>query len=317
MLFLITGTDTYAREQAVKERVDQFLEPEFAEFNLEKYDLPVEVAPVFDAWITPPFWGERRVVVTQLNSDGLAQLCEIITTHANKDFAPTNVLIMVADSLDKRRKAVKAVLKLAKEHIHCEELKRWNAHKILGPWLQAEVKKEGKQINPDAVEYLINACGTDRHLLASALEKVLLYVDTESRITLAVVRKLVTQTESDIFLWLELISRRDHTAAFQQFHALLLRDNPNRIMSTLGSSLTRLYRTRFYAMQGRSQQDIAKALGMNPYVVKMDLQRWQRFSLEKITHSMQYLLDLQTRSRSSRLKPELALEMWLGDILSA
>lgn len=320
-LYLITGPDLYAREAILKKYVDQFLEPEFASLNFEKYDQPPETGPVFDAWITPPFWGERRVIHAHLGAEGLAELAQTIDDHLAPGFAPDNVLLISAEGLDKRRKANKALLKIA-THIVCEEIKRWNAHKILGPWLREQVQAAGWSIMPDAVDYLIDACGTDKHLLQSAVDKVMLYLDTPDMpasmrsIRLEVVRELVVQTESDIFLWLELIARRDHQAAFAHFHTLLLRENPNKILSTLGTSIIRLYRTLFYQSQGRNQAEIAKILGMNPYVVKMDLQRWQRFSLPKMTHSMQYLLDLQVRSRSSRLKPELALEMWLGDILS-
>lgn len=330
-LYLIIGSDTYAREAVLKKYVDQFLEPEFASLNLEKYDQPTETGPVFDAWITPPFWGERRVIHAHLNAESMAELAQTIDDHLSPDFAPDNVLLISAEGLDKRRKANKSLLKVA-THIACEEIKRWNAHKELGPWLRELVEDLGWSIMPNAVDYLIDACGTDKHLLQSAVDKVLLYLDMPETdtpetdtpnmpasmrvIRLEVVRELVVQTESDIFLWLELIARRDHQAAFSHFHTLLLRENPNKILATLGTSVARLYRTLFYHSQGRNQAEIAKTLGMNPYVVKMDLQRWQRFSLTKITHSMQYLLDLQVRSRSSRLKPELALEMWLGDILS-
>lgn len=319
---MITGNDVYAREAILKKYVNQFLEPEFASLNFEKYDQPTETGPVFDAWITPPFWGERRVIHTHLNAEGMAELAQTIDDHLGADFSPNNVLLISAEGLDKRRKANKSLLKIA-THIECEEIKRWNAHKVLAPWLREQVQSVGWSIMPDAVDYLIDACGTNKHLLQSALDKVLLYLDepdlsaAKRSIRLETVRQLVVQTESDIFLWLELIASRDHQAAFSHFHTLLLRENPNKILSTLGTSVTRLYRTLFYQSQGRSQADIAKLLGMNPYVVKMDLQRWQRFSLAKMTHSMQYLLDLQVRSRSSRLKPELALEMWLGDILSA
>lgn len=318
-LFLVTGTDSYGRDAAIKKLVSQYLEPEFADFNFEKYDPPPDVATLFDAWATPPFWGSRRVIHAHVNSETLIALAEALNPHLEAHFDTDNILIVSSESLDKRRKALKTLLGFA-EHTHCEEIKRWNAHKLLGPWVQDHLKTQGWRIQPDALEYLIDACGTDKHLLESALDKVLTYLDTPGLtpkiISLAPVRELVVQTESDIFLWLEIIARRDHQNAFSHFHALLLRENPNKILSTLGTSLARLHRTLFYQSQGKNQAEIAKTLGLNPYVVKMDLQRWQRFSLRRMEHSLNYLLALQVRSRSSRLRPELALEMWLGDILS-
>lgn len=319
-LFLVTGLDSYGRDSSIKKLVTKFLEPEFADFNFEKYDQPPDTAVIFDAWATPPFWGARRVIHAHLNTESLVTLAEALNPHLSEGFDTENILILSSESLDKRRKALKTLLGFA-QHTQCEEIKRWNAHKLLGPWVQEHLQAEGWRIQPDALDYLIDACGTDKHLLESALAKVLTYLETpdlkQKVVTLAPVRELVVQTESDIFLWLEMIARRDHQNAFSHFHSLLLRENPNKILSTLGTSMVRLHRTLFYQAQGKNQAEIAKILGLNPYVVKMDLQRWQRLSLQRMEHSLNYLLDLQVRSRSSRLRPELALEMWLGDILSA
>ncbi len=317
-LYFILGDDLYAREQQIQSLIQTHLEAEWRELNLERHKDPAQISSVVDGWLTPPMWGERRVIVAEVQGEILQELLEALATHLDADSGALpetpNVLMIAAPTLDKRRKAGKALAKLA-EIFEFQEVKRWNALQVLGPWVQKQVRAAGKQIDAPALEYLVSASGADRYLLAQNLEKVLIYLDTQQRIGLAEVQQMVMPTETDIFLLLEYLAKRDLAAVFQQLQTLLLHEHPNKLMRTLSTSLQRLYRSRWYAQQGDSEQQIAKNLGMHPYVVKMDMQRWRSFSLTQLQQAMTLLLDLQTRTRSSRLKPELALEMWLGQML--
>lgn len=317
-LYFVLGDDLYAREQQVQSLLKTHLEAEWRELNLEKHKDPPQIAGIVDGWLTPPMWGERRVVVAEVQGEILQDLLEALAAHLEPESGALpqtpNVLIIVAPTLDKRRKAGKALAKLA-EVFDFQEVKRWNAFQVLGPWVQQQLRAVGKQIDPLALEYLVAASGADRYLLAQNVDKVLIYLDQQPRITLADVQQMVTPTETDIFLLMELLAKRDLGAVFQHLQTLLLREHPNKLMRTLSTSLQRLHRARWYAQQGESEQQIAKTLGLHPYVVKMDLQRWRSFSLSQLQSAMSLLLDLQTRTRTSRLKPELALEIWLGQML--
>ncbi|HEY9843189.1 MAG TPA: DNA polymerase III subunit delta [Candidatus Obscuribacterales bacterium] len=314
-LYFLLGSDQYARLEQLNKWVEEWIEPEWRDLNLERLDSAQPVSAVIDGWLTAPFWGERRVIVAEYQGDALAQLLEELANLCRERLPQTdNCLVIQADSIDKRRKDAKELLKLAKV---CEfqEVKRWNVQQDLYPWIEEQVRRSSKRITRPAIEQLVHACGSDKFALRQALDKLLVYLGDESQIEVEAVRLLVSQTETDIFLLLELIAARNRDQAFSHLQTLLLKDHANKILSTLGTMINRLFQARWLAAQGHSQQEIAQALGLNPYVVKMDLQRWKNYRLEQLETGLNRLLELQTRTRSSRLSPDLALELWLGEMV--
>jgi len=316
-LYLILGTDAYARQNKIHELTGQWLAPEWQDLNLERYDHSQSIATVLDGWLTPPFWGERRVIVAEVQGDVLQELLTELGKRCAQGAPDTeNILIMSAEKVDKRRKGLKDLLKQI-EVIEFSEVKRWNVQKELYPWVDQQLQAQGKRISRQALKELVEASGTDKFLLRQQLDKLLMYLGADPQIELEMVQKLVPRTESDIFLLLELLAARQPEAAYGHLQTLLLREHPSKIMAALGTSLVRLYRTRWSAHLGQNHQDIAQELGLNPYVVKMDLQRWGSYRLESLEKGLKRLLELQTRTHQSRLKPDLALEIWLGDMLQS
>lgn len=316
-LCFLLGSDSFARNEQLKTWVDAWLEPEWQELNLEKLDGSQPVSAVIDGWLTPPFWGERRVVVAEFQGEALQTLLEELATLCRDKLPETdNRLVIHAESIDKRRKDAKELLKRAKV---CEfqEVKRWNVEKELYPWIEEQVRRSGKRITRAAMEALVNACGSDKFALRQALDKLLIYLGDAVQIEVEPVQLLVSQTETDIFLLLELLASRNRDKAFSHLHTLLLKDHASKILSTLATMINRLFQARWLASLGETPQEIAQKLGQNPYVIKMDLQRWKNYRLEQLEAGLNRLLELQTRTRSSRLDPELALELWIGEMIFA
>lgn len=314
-LCFLLGSDLFARTEQLKKWIDAWLEPEWQDLNLERLDGTQPVSAVIDGWLTPPFWGERRVVVAEFQGEALAQLLEELATLCKEHLPSTdNRLVIHAESVDKRRKDAKELLKHATV---CEfqEIKRWNVEKELYPWVEEQVRRAGKRITRAAIEALVNACGSDKFALRQALDKLLIYLGDANQIEVEPVRLLVSQTETDIFLLLELIAARDRNKAFTHLQTLLLKDHASKILSTLGTMINRLYQARWFSSLGLGHQEIAQQLGQNPYVIKMDLQRWKHYKVDQLESGLNRLLELQTRTRSSRLSPELALELWLGEMI--
>lgn len=314
-LAFLLGSDLYARNEQLKKWIDAWIEPEWQELNLERFDSNQAASAIIDGWLTPPFWGERRVIVAEFQGEALNHLLEELAKICRSHLPQTNnYLVIHCDAIDKRRKDTKELLKLAVVS-EFQEIKRWNVEKDLYPWVEEQVRRSGKRISRPAIEQLVNGCGSDKFALRQALDKLLMYLGDAGQIEAEAVKLLVSPTETDIFLLLELIAARDREKVFGHLQNLLHKDHPSKILSTLGTMINRLFQSRWLAAQGHSQQEIAQQLGQNPYVIKMDLQRWKHYRLEQLETGFHRLLELQTRTRTSRLSPELALELWLGEMV--
>lgn len=315
-LYFVLGDDHFAQREFVEKLTQKALAEEWREINTERLNNEHPVSAVLDAWLTPVFWGDRRVVVAERSGDELLQLITHLGEHYADALPETpNILLVLADKLDRRKKGLKKLLQQAQIE-EFAEIKRWNIEKELFPWIEAQLKQQGKRMTRTAMAYLVTACGTDKYTLLHNLDKILLYLDTGELIEQELVQKLVPASDADIFQLLDHVADRQAEACFSQLNQLLLREPANKVMYTLGSSINSLFQARQASQLGKSHQEIGKALGQHPFVVKKNLERWRRYSLRELHQGLQRLLDLQTRTRQSRLKPELALEMWLGDMLN-
>src|SRR5690606_18911162 len=153
---------------------------------------------VIDGWLTPPFWGSRRMLIAELQPEPLGELLSELGTRFAAGLPETeNILVISAERLDKRRKGLKALLQQA-ELVEFGEVKRWNVERELYPWIEGQLREQGKRSSRPALKELVEACGTDRYLLLQQLEKLLLYLGDQAQIELDAVRLLVPRTESDV-----------------------------------------------------------------------------------------------------------------------
>ncbi|MGV3526345.1 MAG: DNA polymerase III subunit delta [Candidatus Sericytochromatia bacterium] len=317
-LVLLAGSDAYARQQEIQRLVDKALEPEWRELNLERLDGSQPVSAVLDGWLTAPFWGSCRVIIAEFQGEPLQTLLdELVLLCANGLPGTDNLLILVGDSFDKRRKNVKTLLQYAliKEF---QEIKSWNVEKELYPWIEEQVRHSGKRITREAVSYLAQACGTDKYALRQALDKVLVYLGDAPLIERGPLELLVVSTETNIFHLLDLLAARQHTAVFVHLQALLQREPAPKVLSTVATQLVKLFRARWLQQQGQPLAEIAQELGQKPFALEQTLKRWRHYSLNDLEQGLQELLQLQTRTRSARAErvtPEMALELWLGQML--
>ncbi|HTW49419.1 MAG TPA: DNA polymerase III subunit delta [Acidobacteriaceae bacterium] len=89
-------------------------------------------------------------------------------------------------------------------------------------WIAAEAKRRDVQVDPDAARELADALGADMMLIASELEKLVLYVGAKKRITLGDVETMVLAAKQrSLYELTDAISARDQARAVSLLHGLL------------------------------------------------------------------------------------------------
>jgi DNA polymerase III delta subunit len=313
-LFLLTGEDTWQQRHYLQELVEQSLDPEWRTFNLESFNgEDIEASKLLENWLTPPFWGERRLIqaefrTTETLNNTLGTLAAYLTTHTPET---PNLMILIATSVDKRRKEVKSALKWFQHH-EFPAIKPWNFEKELYPWIEQAARRKGKRIARQAQEILAHALGADKHSLEQTLDKLVTFLGPEPQIEAQHVRTLVTKTEADIFGFLEALAHRHTESALLHLHQQLLRDNPESIIASLAANLRMLYRARQLQHQQWSLDDIARETGQHAFRLKKNLELWHAYSLSGLEKGLRALLATQTQlHQGMRLSPTLALELWI------
>lgn len=316
LLYLLTGDDKWQQRKFIESLIEQHLEREWRDFNLETWSTPIEPYHLLESWLTPPFWGTCRMIQVDFQHHPealypwLGVLHHYLETHTP---TTTNLLIMITESLDKRKKETKLIL----PHITlCDfpVIKSWNIEKELYPWIEEQLKQAGKHITRPALQYLASALGTDKYALHQTLEKLLTYLGDEAQLEEHHVRALVTQTEASVFSLMEFLARRDTAQAQIHLHHQLLREHPENLFASLASNLRTIYRARYLHTQHWNLEAIAENLNQHSFRVKKNLELWQNFSLSELESRLRRLLALHTRTHQEvNLNPVMALEIWIQE----
>lgn len=163
--YLVTGSDVPRREQAVRLLEEALCAREMQQWGLVKVDAEeTDGFAVFDLVSTPPFLGERRVVVVK-SAERLAD-DEALVPFV-QDPPGFSTLILVAGAVDKRKKLYQAIQKhgLVLEYEAPKDVD-------LERRVQEVARGLGLRLEREAVAALVEKAGGDLERIGRELEKL-------------------------------------------------------------------------------------------------------------------------------------------------
>ncbi|MBB6285039.1 DNA polymerase III subunit delta [Geobacillus subterraneus] len=321
-LYLLYGSEPFLLTETYERLVKAALGEEEREWNSAVYDCeetPVQAA--LEEAETVPFFGERRVILIkhpyfftgekekEVGHD-LAKLEAYI-----KAPAPFSIVVFFApyDKLDERKK----ITKLAKEH--CEvAVAAPLAEGELRAWVRQRIEGQGARVDDEAIDVLLRRAGTQLAALANEIDKLALFAGPGGTVEAAAVEQLVARTpEENVFVLVEQVAKRDIPAALQTFYDLLENnEEPIKILALLAGHFRLLAQVKWLAQAGYGQPQIASALKVHPFRVKLALGQAARFSEQELAEAIDALAaadyEVKSGAMDRRLAVELLLMRWGG-----
>lgn len=317
-IYVLYGTQKFLVDQFIESLSKQVLEESSMDFNYETFDLkehPIESA--IEAAETLPFMGEKRLIVaspayfltgvkgsSKIEHD-LASLERYLESPV--DFSVL-VLIVEQEKLDERKKVVKTLKKRA-IMCACSSLGVNNLH----PWLQERAAFFDVQLEEDAAGLLCQFVGENLQLLSKEIEKMAQYVGKLGVITPLVVHELISKTiEQDVFTLVDDVVHARIAKGFASLQELVKRnEEPIKILFLLARQFRIIYKAKELARRGYSGGEMARQIGVHPYVCKLAVQQGKRFSEEKLTRILDQLAEMDYLIKTGKLEKVLALELFL------
>ncbi|SMO50763.1 DNA polymerase III subunit delta [Melghirimyces algeriensis] len=314
-VYLFYGTETFLMEEILQEIEKQVLVSENnRDWNCIVLDL--DETPVQDLVReaeTPSFFGEQRLVVgknawflTTRGKEKQEHRPEELLQYA-KNPLEENVLILTvpAEKLDGRKKVVKELKKHVREAVFppldSSALKRWVTNRV---------KRTGVQADSQTVESLIRQTGPNLRLLDMEISKLVTYVGSSGRITPDTVSELVPRTlEQDVFKLVDRVARRKTGEAMAVYYDLLEnREEPLRILALIIRQFRMMLQVKVLAVQGMSEREMASALKVHPYPVKLALQQGKSHPEKTLRHLLYQAIEADQAIKSGRIDKSLAVE---------
>ncbi|MDF9295460.1 DNA polymerase III subunit delta [Geobacillus stearothermophilus] len=319
-LYLLYGSEPFLLTETYDRLVKAALSEEEREWNLAVYDCeetPVQAA--LEEAETVPFFGERRVILVKNPYFFTAEKDKEIEHDLAKletyfrAPAPFSIVVFLApyDKLDERKR----ITKLAKEQ--CEVVAAAPLQEAeLRAWVRRRLESQGASVTEEAIELLLQRAGTRLSALANEIDKLALFAGPGGVVDEAAVEQLVARTpEENVFALVEQVARRDIPGALQTFYDLLEHnEEPIKILALLASHFRLLAQVKWLAQTGYGQTQIASALNVHPFRVKLALAQAARFSDAELTEAITELAaadyDVKSGAMDRRLAVELLLMRW-------
>lgn len=302
-VYLIYGEENYLKKQyrdKLKTAVVGDDTMNCAYFEGDK----TSVKDIVDIGNTMPFFSEHRLVIVE-NSGFFKSSNEELADYI-KNIPEYLIMVFIENEVDKRNKVYKAV----NEKGYVTEMKP-QSPAVLIKWIAGILKAEGKTIDKQAADLLLEKTGAGMDTIRMELDKLISYCMKQNCVTVQDVEAVcTTQTVSRIFDMITAIATKRQQQALQLYYDLLtLKEPPMRILYLIVRQFNGILQVQEEMSHGRSSAEIARAMGVAPFIVGKYMTQAKYFSVEQIKEALADFADVEERVKMGRMNDKMGVEL--------
>lgn len=307
-IFLVVSNDKITLDEKIKDLKKKNKDSEVIYYDL--LETPIE--RLIEDLDTYNFLANSKIVVgtnafflgTDKPKTTITHNTDILE-HYLENPSSDNILILVTDNLDKRKKLTTLISKKAEV---IEELK--DIHSII-------LKKlDNYKLEKNAEAKLIEYCSNSHERIINEIEKLKLYKLDDKLITEKDIDDVVMiNLDDNIFHFIDSILSKDKKYAFKLYHNFLLHGEQVVHMIILLSNKIRLmYQVKVLLNQGNSDQAISKLLKVHEYPVKLAREKAYNYSEDALLQILEKLAKIDLDIKSGEKSGEIEFETLLASI---
>lgn len=311
-LFFLFGNDEFAISRRLKEFESDFNDPTSADMNTARLDArSVSENDLNTAVNAMPFLAKRRLVLLANpstkynNASSRKKFLEFIVN------APDSTRLVMYESVEPKEADKHWLVKWAEKNNKSMQTKAFmlpRPREMTG-WIVNETRNQGGQIEPRAAEMLKDMVGVDTRQAGMEIAKLLAYVNWARPVTGADVEAVcIVTSQQSVFDFVDALSNGNGKSAQHLLHRLLETEDP----FSLWGMVVRQFRLLLQAreiLDGRgNQNDVARALGVHPFVAEKTTQQAAHFSIETLEAIYRRLLRIDEGVKTGQFTLDLALD---------
>lgn len=311
-LFFLFGNDEFAISRKLKEFEADFPDPTSADMNTARLDArSVSDNDLNNAVNAVPFLAKRRLVLLANPS------AKYNNPSARKKFlefiekTPDTTRLVIYESVDPRDAEKHWLLKWAEKNSSLIQTKAFMLPRLkdMAGWIINETRQQGGQIEPRAAEMLKDMVGVDTRQAGMEIAKLLAYVNWARPITVQDVEAVsIVTSQQSVFDFVDALSSGSGKAAQHLLHRLLETEDPFALWGMVVRQFRLLLQAR-EILDGRgNKDDVARALGVHPFVAEKTAQQAAYFSIETLEAIYRRLLQIDEGVKTSQVTLDLALD---------
>lgn len=207
---------------------------------------------------------------------------------------------------DSRKKLYKELIKITKPK-EFPSYKSYEEYKLI-PVLKKMASEFDITINHSECSLLIQTIGTSLRDISSQMEKLKLYAHPNKLVTKEMVKEVVC-ANCDIFTLVDLILDKKYVESLKLISDILQKEHFLPTLAFIQTTFTNLLKLKIYSKK-MTGYDLAVKLNQNEYVVKKNLEKISKISLEELTRIKINLTKAEYNLKSGVIKdPICAFEL--------
>jgi len=311
-IFFLFGNDEFAIAHKLKDFDTDFTDPTSADMNTARLDARTMTEnDLNNAVNAMPFLAKRRLVLLANPSSKYnnASLRKKFLGFIEK--APETTRLVMYESVEPRDAEKHWLVKWAEKNNKLVQSKAFMLPRLkdMTGWIVNETKQQGGQIEPRAAEMLKEMVGVDTRQAGMEIAKLLAYVNWARQVRAEDVEAVcIVTSQQSVFDFVDALSNGNGKSAQHLLHRLLETEDP----FSLWGMVVRQFRLLIQAreiLDGRgNKDDVARALGVHPYVAEKMSGQAAHFSIESLEAIYRRLLKIDEGVKTGQSTLELAMD---------
>ena len=311
MIIFLYGPDTYRSRQKLNEIIEHYKKIHKSGLNLRYFDGGSLNFQDFKSEVeTISMFREKKLLVLKdifANKDFQEEFLKQEEKFVNSD---NIILIYEKKEISKND----SLFQFLKKNSKSQEFQPLEGQKLKN-WVKKEFGKYQAEIDPKALDELINFVGSNLWQMESEIKKLVNY-KAGLRIKGEDVELLVRpKIETDIFKTIDAIAEKKKNRALMLLHQHLEKgDAPLYLLAMINFQFRNLLTIKELIEKKLPYYKIINKSNLHPFIVKKSYQQAQKFTLQELKKIYQKIFETDLNIKTGRLDPQTALDLFIAEI---
>jgi DNA polymerase-3 subunit delta len=317
-VFLLYGSDEFAIARKIKDFESDFTDATTADMNTARLEARAMADEELNNAVNAmPFLAPKRLVIL---SNPSGKYNNAATRKKFEEFlanTPDTAKLVIHELIEFKDAEKHWLVKWAAKNTSAVRTQAFflPRPKEMPGWIVNETRAQDGQIEPAAAARLAEMTGVDTRQAGMEIAKLLAYVNWARPVRGSDVEAVcVLTSQQSVFDFVDALSSGNGKTAQKLLHRLLENEDP----FSLWGMVVRQFRLLIQAreiLDGRgNKDDVARALGVHPFVAEKTTAQAGRFSIESLENIYHRLLAIDERVKTSQVTLDLALDTLIVEL---
>jgi len=317
-VFLLYGNDEFAITRKIRELESDFTDPTTAGMNTARLEARTMAEDELNNAVNAmPFLAAKRLVIlanpsAKYNNAPTRKKFEEFINHT-----PETAKLVIHELMEPKEAEKHWLLKWAGKNTSVIKTQAFMLprQKEMAGWIVNETKQQGGQIESQAASKLAEMVGMDTRQAGMEIAKLLAYVNWARPVRGSDVEAVcIVTSQQSVFDFVDALSTGNAKSAQHLLHRLFESEDP----FSLWGMVVRQFRLLIQAreiLDGRgNKDDVARALGVHPFVAEKTTSQADRFSMGLLEDIYHRLLTIDEMVKTGQIALDLALDTFIVEL---